>query len=51
MQINYTTDAFASLLQLINFIETKKTAQQAQVYAGLAGMKRFYKKPFLMRGR
>ena len=26
MQVNYTTDAFASLLQLINFIETKNTA-------------------------
>ena len=26
MQIKYTTDAFASLVQLINFIETKNTA-------------------------
>ncbi len=25
MQVNYTTDAFASLHQLINFIETKNT--------------------------
>ena len=26
MQIKYSTDAFASLVQLINFIETKNTA-------------------------
>lgn len=26
MQINYTTDAFTALVQLINFIETKNTA-------------------------
>lgn len=26
MQINYTSDALASLIQLINFIETKNTA-------------------------
>ncbi len=25
MQINYTADAFASLIQLVNFIETKNT--------------------------
>ncbi|MFM2339045.1 MAG: hypothetical protein RL115_2238 [Bacteroidota bacterium] len=25
MQINYTTDAFSSLLQLVNFIESKNT--------------------------
>ncbi len=26
MQVNYTTDAFGSLLQLISFIESKNTA-------------------------
>jgi uncharacterized protein with PQ loop repeat len=26
MQINYTTDAFASLTQLINFIKVKNTS-------------------------
>jgi hypothetical protein len=36
MQIDYTTDAFASLLQLINFIETKNTAG-----AGLRWLNRY----------
>lgn len=36
MQTNYTTDAFASLLQLVNFIETKNT-----IGAGLRWLGRY----------
>lgn len=36
MQINYSADAFASLLQLINFIETKNT-----VGAGLRWLNKY----------
>ncbi len=45
MQINYTTDAFASLIQLINFIEAKNTSG-----AGLRWLKRYeayFKKTFV----
>ena len=38
MQINYTTDAFASLAQLINFIEAKNTSG-----AGLRWLERYEK--------
>jgi hypothetical protein len=36
MQINYTTEAFASLIQLVNYIESKNTQG-----AGLRWLKRF----------
>ncbi len=36
MQINYTADAFGSLIQLVNFIESKNTFG-----AGLRWLKRF----------
>jgi hypothetical protein len=36
MQINYTADAFSSLIQLVNFIESKNTFG-----AGLRWLKRF----------
>jgi hypothetical protein len=36
MQVNYTTDAFASLVQLINFIESKNT-----IGAGLRWLERY----------
>ena len=36
MQINYTTDAFSSLIQLINYIESVNTQG-----AGLRWLKRF----------
>jgi hypothetical protein len=36
MQINYTTDAFTSLLQLVNFIESKNT-----IGAGLRWLSRY----------